>query len=38
MYLSGITDHRIGDGDLVDHLVALVESKAAEMDTEMAAE
>ncbi|MDP6352009.1 MAG: flavodoxin-dependent (E)-4-hydroxy-3-methylbut-2-enyl-diphosphate synthase [Alphaproteobacteria bacterium] len=38
VYLSGITDHKIGEGELVDHLVALVESKAAEMDTEMAAE
>jgi (E)-4-hydroxy-3-methylbut-2-enyl-diphosphate synthase len=37
VYLSGVTDHRIKDQDLVDHLVALVERKAVEIEAEMAA-
>jgi (E)-4-hydroxy-3-methylbut-2-enyl-diphosphate synthase len=32
VYLSGITDHHIKDRDMIDHIVALVESKAAEID------
>ncbi len=29
VYLSGVSDHRIDDADLVDHIVELVEAKAA---------
>ena len=32
VYLSGVTDHKINDQDLVDHLVELVEKKAHEID------
>lgn len=34
VYLSGVTDHKIKDGQLVDHIVELVEAKAAELDAE----
>jgi (E)-4-hydroxy-3-methylbut-2-enyl-diphosphate synthase len=32
VYLSGITDHHVKDGDMFDHIVMLVEQKAAEID------
>ncbi|AHE57363.1 flavodoxin-dependent (E)-4-hydroxy-3-methylbut-2-enyl-diphosphate synthase [Sphingomonas sanxanigenens] len=32
VYLSGVTDHHIQDGDMVDHIVKLVEAKAAEIE------
>jgi (E)-4-hydroxy-3-methylbut-2-enyl-diphosphate synthase len=32
IYLSGLTDHRLKDTDIVDHLVELVEKKAAEIE------
>jgi (E)-4-hydroxy-3-methylbut-2-enyl-diphosphate synthase len=32
VYLSGVTDHRLKDADIVDHLVELVERKAAEIE------
>ena len=32
VYLSGVTDHRLKDADIVDHLVALIEKKAAEIE------
>ncbi len=32
VYLSGATDHKINDQDLVDHLVELAEKKAHEID------
>ncbi len=32
VYLNGIADHRIRDGDLVDRVVRLVENKAAEIE------
>ncbi len=38
VYLSGVADHKIEDDDLVDHLVALVEQKAAEIEAAEAAE
>jgi len=38
VYLSGITDHRLKDADIVDHLVELVEKKAAEIEAAKAAE
>jgi len=31
VYLSGVTDHKISDEGLVDHIVDLVEAKAAEL-------
>jgi (E)-4-hydroxy-3-methylbut-2-enyl-diphosphate synthase len=34
VYLSGVTDHRLKDADIVDHLVGLVEKKAAEIEAE----
>ncbi len=36
VYLSGVTDHKVGEDGLVDHLVALVEQKAAEIESEIA--
>ena len=38
VYLSGVTDHRLKDQDIVEHLVGLVEKKAAEIETAKAAE
>jgi (E)-4-hydroxy-3-methylbut-2-enyl-diphosphate synthase len=38
VYLSGIADHRLRDADIVDHLVELVEKKAAEIEAAKAAE
>ena len=32
VYLSGLTDHHVKDADMVDHIVRLVEAKAAEID------
>src|SRR5262249_25585517 len=32
VYLSGLTDHRLKDADIVAHLVELVEKKAAEIE------
>ncbi len=32
IYMSGVTDHKIGDDGLVDHIVGLVEAKAAEIE------
>jgi (E)-4-hydroxy-3-methylbut-2-enyl-diphosphate synthase len=32
VYLSGLTDHKIDDAGLIDHIVELVEAKAAEID------
>jgi (E)-4-hydroxy-3-methylbut-2-enyl-diphosphate synthase len=32
VYLSGVTDHHVKDGDMVDHIVRLVEAKAAEIE------
>lgn len=34
IYLNGVTDHKITDDKLVDHIVELVEAKAAELDAE----
>jgi (E)-4-hydroxy-3-methylbut-2-enyl-diphosphate synthase len=33
VYLSGVADHRIQDADIVDHIVGVVERKAAELET-----
>ncbi|WP_265569482.1 flavodoxin-dependent (E)-4-hydroxy-3-methylbut-2-enyl-diphosphate synthase [Sphingomicrobium nitratireducens] len=35
VYLSGLTDHHVQDADMVDHIVALVEKKAAEIEAGM---
>mgnify|MGYP001945667083 CR=1 FL=1 len=32
VYLSGVTDHKIQTGSMVDHIVELVEAKAAELE------
>ena len=32
VYLSGVTDHHVDDADMVDHIVKLVEAKAAEIE------
>jgi (E)-4-hydroxy-3-methylbut-2-enyl-diphosphate synthase len=37
IYLSGVTDHRLKDENVVDHLVELVEKKAAEIEAAKAA-
>ena len=38
IYLSGVTDHKITDDKLVDHIVELVEAKAAEIEAAEAQE
>jgi (E)-4-hydroxy-3-methylbut-2-enyl-diphosphate synthase len=38
VYLSGVTDHHIKDADMIDHIVRLVETKAAEIEASGAAE
>jgi (E)-4-hydroxy-3-methylbut-2-enyl-diphosphate synthase len=37
VYLSGVTDHHVRDADMVDHIVRLVEAKAAEIEASEAA-
>jgi (E)-4-hydroxy-3-methylbut-2-enyl-diphosphate synthase len=37
VYLSGLTDHTVEDADMVEHIVKLVEAKAAALDAEEAA-
>ena len=37
VYIGGLPDHRLKDADVVDHLVGLVEQKAAEIEAERAA-
>jgi (E)-4-hydroxy-3-methylbut-2-enyl-diphosphate synthase len=37
VYLSGITDHHVRDEEMVDHIVRLVEEKAAEIEAADAA-
>jgi (E)-4-hydroxy-3-methylbut-2-enyl-diphosphate synthase len=32
VYLSGVTDHHVQDQDMIDHIVRLVEAKAAEIE------
>ncbi|ART93494.1 4-hydroxy-3-methylbut-2-en-1-yl diphosphate synthase [Zymomonas mobilis] len=38
VFLSGITDHTVEDAKMLDHIVALVEAKAAEIEAEKAKE
>jgi len=33
VYLSGVTDHHVQDADMIEHIVKLVEAKAAEIET-----
>src|SRR6476469_6841648 len=35
VYLSGITDHHVQDAEMIDHIVKLVEAKAAEIEAEL---
>ncbi len=37
VYLSGLPDHKVDDGAMIDHIVGLVEKKAAELKAERAA-
>jgi (E)-4-hydroxy-3-methylbut-2-enyl-diphosphate synthase len=37
VYVGGLQDHRLKDANVVDHLVGLVEQKAAEIEAERAA-
>ena len=34
VYVKGLPDHRLKDADIVDHLVEMVEAKAAELEAE----
>ena len=34
IYIKGVADHRLKDGDIVDHLVGLVEKRVAEIEAE----
>src|SRR3712207_781093 len=34
VYLSGVTDHHVRDEEMIDHIVRLVEAKAAEIEAE----
>ena len=34
--MAGLPHHRLKDGNVVDHLVSLVEEKAAEIEKELA--
>lgn len=34
IYIKGVADHRLKDGDIVDHLVNLVEQRVAEIEAE----
>ncbi|MCL6741502.1 flavodoxin-dependent (E)-4-hydroxy-3-methylbut-2-enyl-diphosphate synthase [Sphingomonas sp. RB56-2] len=34
VYLSGVTDHHVQDADMIEHIVKLVEQKAAEIERE----
>ena len=38
VYLSGVTDHTIQDEDMIEHIVQLVEAKAAEIEAAEAAQ
>ncbi|KTR85327.1 (E)-4-hydroxy-3-methylbut-2-enyl-diphosphate synthase [Novosphingobium fluoreni] len=35
VYLSGVTDHHVQSEDMLDHIVSLVEAKAAQIEAEM---
>jgi (E)-4-hydroxy-3-methylbut-2-enyl-diphosphate synthase len=38
VYLSGVTDHHVKNADMIDHIVKLVEAKAAEIEAAAASE
>ncbi|WP_119461296.1 flavodoxin-dependent (E)-4-hydroxy-3-methylbut-2-enyl-diphosphate synthase [Rhodospirillaceae bacterium SYSU D60014] len=38
VYVNGLPDHRLKDSDIVDHLVGLIEKKAADIEAAKAAE
>jgi (E)-4-hydroxy-3-methylbut-2-enyl-diphosphate synthase len=38
VYLSGVTDHHVNDAEMIDHIVKLVEAKAAELEAVAAQE
>ena len=38
VYIAGVPHHRLKDADIVDHLVGLIEKKAAEIEAAKAAE
>jgi (E)-4-hydroxy-3-methylbut-2-enyl-diphosphate synthase len=38
VYLSGVTDHHVQDADMIEHIVKLVEAKAAEIEAAEAAQ
>jgi len=38
VYLSGVTDHHVQSEDMLEHIVKLVEAKAAELEAEAAAQ
>src|SRR3546814_5403502 len=38
VYLSGVTDHHVQDAEMIEHIVKLVEAKAAEIEAANAAE
>src|SRR5881398_1167540 len=38
VYLCGVTDHHVQDADMIDHIVKLVEAKAAELEAAEAAQ
>ncbi|MBB4265613.1 flavodoxin-dependent (E)-4-hydroxy-3-methylbut-2-enyl-diphosphate synthase [Roseospira visakhapatnamensis] len=38
VYISGVPDHNIGNAEMIDHVVALVEKKAAEIEAAKAAD
>ncbi|MFC4254312.1 flavodoxin-dependent (E)-4-hydroxy-3-methylbut-2-enyl-diphosphate synthase [Altererythrobacter xixiisoli] len=35
VYLSGVTDHHVQDANMLDHIVALVEQRAAQIEADM---
>ena len=35
VYLSGVTDHHVQDADMIEHIVRLVEAKAAEIEAQL---
>ncbi|MGC1270557.1 MAG: flavodoxin-dependent (E)-4-hydroxy-3-methylbut-2-enyl-diphosphate synthase, partial [Croceibacterium sp.] len=35
VYLSGVTDHHVQDPQMIDHIVSLVEAKAAAIEAEV---
>jgi len=34
VYVAGVAHHRLQDADIVDHLVEMIEAKAAEIDAQ----